>query len=207
MSNFLFFGDSITFGENDWVFGGWVDSLKRSFYHKFNIENTKKATIFNLGIGGETTNGLIKRIEVELNSRKSEIENYVFLAYGMNDLVIKKNKIEIDKITFKNNLNTAIQIIKKTTKDIYLISITPISTKIDNKIIEATGKLRSNKIILEYNELLKEISNKQSINFIDIHSGFTKNKEEYLSKDFLHPNEKGYEFIANNIQQIILEIL
>ena len=66
----LFFGDSITYGEYDGVFGGWVDILKRYALQKFHEGNGDELILFNLGIGGETTEGLLKRIPHELAAKK-----------------------------------------------------------------------------------------------------------------------------------------
>lgn len=60
MINCLCFGDSITYGEYDGVSGGWTDILKRYFHSRFINENIEELNVFNLGIGGETTDGIVK---------------------------------------------------------------------------------------------------------------------------------------------------
>lgn len=202
MTNCIFFGDSITYGEYDGIQGGWVDYLKRYSHRKFYNENANEVSIFNLGIGGETTNGLIKRFEVELNARKSENNNLVFFSYGANDLSIVDGKtlVTIDK--YKENYLKVIKKTKEITSNIYIISIMPISKNIDGKI-STTGKIRTNKVINEYNKVLIDIANSENVNFIDVNTDFEKNKEDYLSKDLVHPNDKGYVFIANKIKPII----
>jgi lysophospholipase L1-like esterase len=85
----LFFGDSITYGEYDGVFGGWVDILKRYALQKYN-EGSDELILFNLGIGGETTEGLVKRIPHEMKARNSAEGNVVFIGYGANDLAFKE---------------------------------------------------------------------------------------------------------------------
>src|SRR5688572_27763446 len=84
----LFFGDSITYGEYDGVFGGWVDILKRYALQQFH-EGKDELILFNLGIGGETTEGLLKRMPYELSARNAADGNIVFIAYGANDLAAK----------------------------------------------------------------------------------------------------------------------
>ncbi len=63
MINCLCFGDSITYGEYDGVSGGWTDILKRYFHSRFINENIEELNVFNLGIGGETTDGIVKKIQ------------------------------------------------------------------------------------------------------------------------------------------------
>lgn len=89
MTNCLFFGDSITYGEYDGILGGYVEILKRYCHAEFYNNNANEVNCFNLGIGGETTEGLIKRFEIEIKARLSPDENLIFFFYGANDLAEK----------------------------------------------------------------------------------------------------------------------
>ncbi|WP_415327774.1 SGNH/GDSL hydrolase family protein [Chryseobacterium sp. MMS23-Vi53] len=201
----LFFGDSITYGEYDGVFGGWVDILKRYALQKYN-EGSNELILFNLGIGGETTEGLIKRIPHEMAARNAAEGNIVFIGYGANDLAIKHDVPMVNPENFKANILTAIKEAKKYSDDIYLVSILPISKNIDG-VVAASGKLRSNKEVLIYNQILKDIVAENSLNYIDFHSAFMEDKEVLLSKDGVHPNEKGYGIIAEIAIPIIEKYL
>lgn len=190
----LFFGDSITYGEYDGVFGGWVDILKRYALQKYN-EGSNELILFNLGIGGETSEGLVKRIQNEIVARNSEDGNFVFLGYGANDLAIKDGSQIVNSEQFKANIEKAIQHARDFSKEIYLVSILPISEKIDGEI-STTGKVRMNEDVLVYNQILKDIATENSLIYIDFHSAFLKDKQILLSKDGVHPNEKGYGMMA-----------
>ena len=202
----LFFGDSITYGEYDGVFGGWVDILKRYSLQKYSDENKNELILFNLGIGGETTEGLVKRIPHEMKARNSSDGNIVFIAYGVNDLAVKDGNQMVSQTKFKANIETAVQDAKIYSKDIYLISILPISENIDSKI-SATGKIRTNEDVLLYNEILKDIAAENSLNYVDFHSAFIDQKEILLSKDGVHPNENGYKMMAEIAIPIIEKYL
>lgn len=201
----LFFGDSITYGEYDGVFGGWVDILKRYALQKYN-EGSNELILFNLGIGGETTEGLLNRMSHEMKARNSADGNIVFLGYGANDLAIKDGNQLVNPEQFKTNIEIAVQNAKQYSKDIYLISILPISEKIDGKI-SPTGKLRTNQEVLIYNQILRNIATENSLHYIDFHSAFFKDKEILLSKDGVHPNEKGYGMMAEIAIPIIEKYL
>jgi len=201
----LFFGDSITYGEYDGVFGGWVDILKRYALQKYN-EGSNELILFNLGIGGETTEGLVNRIPHEMKARNSADGNIVFISYGANDLAVKDGNQMVNQSQFKVNIETAIQDAKLYSKDIYLISILPISENIDSKI-SPTGKMRTNEDVLIYNQILKNIATENSLNYIDFHSAFLQDKEILLSKDGVHPNEKGYGMMAEIAIPIIEKYL
>jgi len=201
----LFFGDSITYGEYDGLFGGWVDILKRYALQKYN-EGSNELIIYNLGIGGETTEGLLKRIPYEMAARNSPEGNIVFIGYGANDLAVKEGTHLINPEQFKTNILTAVEQAKQYAQDIYLVSILPISKNIDGVMV-ASGKLRSTEEILKYNEILKEICIEKSLNYVDFYSGFVDDKEILLSKDGVHPNEKGYGVMAEIAISVIEKYL
>ncbi len=190
----LFFGDSITYGEYDGVFGGWVDILKRYALQKYN-EGSKELILYNLGIGGETTEGLVKRISHEMEARNSAEGNIVFIGYGANDMAVKNGTQTVEPERFKANIITAVQKAKSYAEAIYLISILPVSANIDG-IAVASGKRRSTAQILRYNRILQEIAGEYNLNYLDFYSGFVADKELLLSRDGVHPNEKGYGIMA-----------
>lgn len=205
MINGLFFGDSITYGEYDGVFGGWVDILKRYALQKYN-EGSNELILFNLGIGGETTEGLVNRIPHEMKARNSADGNIIFIGYGANDLAKKDGNQLVNPEQFKTNIEIAVQNAKQYSKDIYLVSILPLSENIDSKV-SPTGKVRTNEDVLIYNQILKNIATENSLNYIDFHSVFLQDKEILLSKDGVHPNEKGYGLMAEIAIPIIEKYL
>ena len=203
MINCLFFGDSITYGEYDGILGGWVDDLKRIFHKMYNNEQIEKVNIFNLGIGGENTNGLLGRMEIEISARLSPDKNFIFLSYGANDLVIHDNVEITTPQGFENNICHAIRIADKYADKIFLVKILPISSKIDG-VISESGKLRTNERIVRYNDILQSISHAHKIELIDCHSLVLNHVEEYISIDGIHPNDKGYKIISEKVETMLL---
>lgn len=201
----LFFGDSITYGEYDGVFGGWVDILKRYALQKYN-EGKNELILFNLGIGGETTKGLVARIQHEMKARNSADGNIVFIGYGANDLAKKDDQFLVDSEQFKTNILKSIQIAKQYSHDIYLVSILPFSDKVDN-VMQPSGKIRNNENVLIFNQILKDVAKENALNYIDFYSQFLPDKEILLSSDGVHPNEKGYGIMAEIAIPIIEKYL
>lgn len=202
----LFFGDSITYGEYDGVFGGWVDILKRYALQKFNEGNGDELILFNLGIGGDTTEGLLKRLPHELDARNSADGNLVFLAYGANDLAIKEGAQVVGPEKFKDNMTVAVRQAQQFSNDIYLVSILPFAQNVDGVVV-SSGKLRTNEEVIVYNQILKDIASNQSLGYIDFYSAFLEDKEILLSADGVHPNEKGYGMMAEIAMPIIEKYL
>lgn len=202
----LFFGDSITYGEYDGVFGGWVDILKRYALQKFHEGNGDELILFNLGIGGETTEGLLKRVPHELEARNSADGNIIFLSYGANDLAIKDGKQVVEPEKFKNNITTAVNHARQFSNEIYLVSILPFSEGVDGVLV-SSGKLRTNEEVIVYNQILKDLAAEHSLGYIDFYSAFLEDKEILLSADGVHPNEKGYGMMAEVAIPIIEKYL
>lgn len=202
----LFFGDSITYGEYDGVFGGWVDILKRYALQKFHEGNGDELILFNLGIGGETTEGLLKRLPHELSARNSPDGNLVFISYGANDLAVKDGIQMVEPEKFKSNITIAVQHAKQFSDTIYLVSILPFSRKVDGVEV-STGKLRTNQDVIAYNQILKDIAADYSLGYIDFYTAFLEDKEILLSADGVHPNEKGYGMMAEVAIPIIEKYL
>ncbi|MGV0970223.1 MULTISPECIES: SGNH/GDSL hydrolase family protein [unclassified Empedobacter] len=190
----------VFYGEYDGVLGGYVEILKRYCHTEFYNNNANEVNCFNLGIGGETTEGLMNRFEVETKARLSPDENLVFFFYGANDLEL------VSFANFESNLFEVISQAKEFTPNIYVISILPISKKVDGIKIP-DRKFRTTQKIELYNQKLKELALQNQIEFIDIFSRFNSTKEEFLSKYGIHPNEKGYQFIANQIKPIVEKYL
>lgn len=201
----LFFGDSITYGEYDGVFGGWVDILKRYALQKFH-EGSNEVILFNLGIGGETTEGLLKRMPYEMAARNSAEGNIIFIGYGANDLAKKNGSYLVPPEQFEENMKTAVQHAKQYSSDIYLVSILPFSRNVDG-VESATGKLRVNGDVLMYNQILTNIAAEHSLHYIDFYAAIVLDKEILLSADGVHPNEKGYGIIAETAIPIIEKYL
>ncbi|WP_278555140.1 SGNH/GDSL hydrolase family protein [Elizabethkingia bruuniana] len=206
MINCLCFGDSITYGEYDGVSGGWTDILKRYFHSRFINENIEELNVFNLGIGGETTNGLVNRFSIEADARTSPDQNLIFFAYGANDVAMKEGKRMTDVIKLRANLQEVVEKAKKITPYLYIISILPVASAIDG-ITVPSGKQRSNQIIEEYNQSLQEFAAQHEIVFIDLYHSFFAEKDILLSGDGVHPNDKGYQFIAEHIKPFIERFL
>lgn len=202
----LFFGDSITYGEYDGVFGGWVDILKRYALQKFHEGNGDELILFNLGIGGETTEGLLERIPHELRARNSADGNIVFLSYGANDLAVKDGVQVVDPEKFRNNIKEAVSHARRFSNKIYLVSILPFSQTIDGVVVNS-GKKRINEDVVIYNQILKNIAAEDALTYIDFYSAFLLDKEILLSADGVHPNEKGYGMMAEIAIPIIEKYL
>lgn len=85
IKSFLVFGDSIAYGALD-AQGGWVARL-RAYIDSLTLDDPNSYfRLFNLSIGGDSIEGLLKRFEYEAEQRLSEEANTtIIFAIGIND--------------------------------------------------------------------------------------------------------------------------
>ena len=96
--NILIFGDSIAWGAFDTQAGGWADRLKALTFQDY-----KDTDFYNMSINGDTTRGLLKRLELDIQSRKS---NMVIIALGTNDSLFDEDSEDhlVPFVEFQENL-------------------------------------------------------------------------------------------------------
>jgi len=202
MLRILCFGDSITLGEKDTSKGGWVDRLKTYYFERYKHSSRQLVSVFNLGIGGETTDGLAGRFKAEFDARHIKGQNsVVILAYGSNDIVIHKEKNIVPETYFVRNLKSCIEYAKNLKAKVVLLSLLPVSDDSDNHENQY-GHVRREKDICYYNQVLEAIGKKESCYYFDIYSLLCeKGKKEMLAEDGLHPNAHGHQIIYQAIKE------
>ncbi len=200
------FGDSITYGAWDISQSGWATRL-RQFLDDFQEKNPDYYCLFyNLGIPGETTNGLVKRFENEVTAREREGEEAIFIfAFGANDAAYlsNDNKFRVSKEKFRMNLEQVIGKAVIISKKILIVNILPVVEKKNST--PRNGKIRLNKYMEEYNLVLQGLADQFKIQLIDVNSVFVKTGYEKLliQDDGLHPNDEGHKIMFDTI---ILEV-
>lgn len=209
MLTILCFGDSITLGEKDLEQGGWADCLKKQYFNQFSDCQTQEITLYNLGVAGETTDGLVNRLDGELRARHIKNQNLIVVfAYGANDIVVHraKGKNIVPELYFVRNIKNCIAIAKQFKAEILLLNILPIADATEGKINQY-GQLKFDHDIQAYNFKLKKLADEVSCEYLDLYTTFVKkNKAEYLSSDGVHPNSKGHELLYQNIKQKLLTL-
>jgi lysophospholipase L1-like esterase len=159
----VFLGDSITEG------GSWNEMFKDS-------------DILNRGIGGDTTRGVLNRLDEVIRHQPSKL----FLMIGTNDIGFGIDTETIAK-NYKSILQTIIQDSPKT--EIFVQSVLPVT-------LSATSFLPHNNAgVLKLNEGIKKICQKLRLRYIDLHPHFSDangNLYSELTNDGLHLLGSGY---------------
>jgi lysophospholipase L1-like esterase len=195
MNSICVFGDSTAWGVSDQEKGGWVNRLW--FYAG---KKTKgKTKIYNLGIEGGTVNTILARFELEAKIRKADA--FIFQSGGNDSVLIGKNgRSNVSADQFEKNLEEIIKKAKIITPDIIFIGFNNVDDKRTAPAPWGNFYYHNSKVE-KYNEIMKNICQKNNIPYIDI---FNLLKNEDLA-DGLHPNSLGHEKIFQKVKNFLEE--
>ena len=203
MKSIIAFGDSITFGRFDESKGGWVARLKK-YYEDQDIYHA----VYNQGVPGDNSKGLLQRIDVECISRARYVwdgdKHVILIAIGINDSrgFETPDNLDVPPDEYEKNVRQIIEIAKKHSKEIAIIGITPVDEKITNPF---ENTYFTNARIEEYNKILKTIAEENKIPFIDVYNEMKNQDYTKLLADGVHPNSKGYDFIYGVVKDKLLK--
>lgn len=162
-------GDSITDGAE------WYELLKNN-------------EVQNRGIGGDTTKGILDRLDTINKSIKK-----AFIMIGINDIGRYKRVDEI-----YNNYIKILEDLERKDIKVYIQSVLYVGKNFPNSDY-------FNKEVKNLNKKLEQIAKDKNIDFIDLNSIFAPN--DYLEKiytdDEIHLNGKAYILWANKILKYI----
>jgi len=164
MNKICIFGDSLVWGACDDIGGGWAERLRQYVNKKRNGDSE----VYVLGVCGDKSKDLLKRIEVENEARDPDM---VIIAIGTNDLLAG-----IEKDEFKRNVGSIIDIVKRKARQIKVLGINRIK-KYNNKRIE------------EFNKILSDVCKIKKVKFIDVMS--VVDDSDFV--DEVHPNSKAHK--------------
>lgn len=143
--------------------------------------------VYNRGIGGDTTVGLLKRLDVSVFDLKPKV---VILLIGTNDLALLQTQIT----DIYERITNIIQTIQSQLKDTQIIlqSIYPV---IEPAKMSKSDQ-RTNENISALNKLISGI---KDVVYIDMHKHLLKDGKlnAKYTRDGLHMNDTGYEVITN----------
>jgi len=193
--NICVFGDSIIWGwgATESETRGWTNKLLSYVHNEIEGENV----VYSLGIPGETTDGLVKRIENESYTRNPAT---IIIASGLNDCrynrVLGQRAVDLEK--FKNNIAEIIKIAKKFTQKIVFIGLTKVNEQLTIPLIWNDDELHRNEYIKQYNEELQQICEQEEIKFINVIN--LLNDDDIDAIDGIHPNMNGHEKLFKYIK-------
>lgn len=207
----LVFGASVTQGFWD-ADGGWVQRLWHHYITQFMEDNARPyITIFNLGISGDSTRELLKRIENETIARKWPGEEFAFIiSIGINDSFLKNKTTENMSIEeYRSNLKKVVEIAKKYSGRILLLGLQYCDEKLTDPTQWNNGISYKNDRIKAFDEQISRTAGLLDVYYFPIFEEFKTRHEqgENLYTDGLHPNDAGHQLIFELVRPELDKLL
>lgn len=177
MKKIILFGDSITAGYEDGVTDFRLNEEIEAIF--------TDVEVINAGIPGDTSQGALKRVKNHVLKYEPDI---VTVFFGANDA----SKISgLDINSYQENILSLVRLIGP--EKVILIGI-PYANQKYYKEERPMSHLES------FNEVVKEIAQRQKINYINLLAEMTKKEPlELLQGDGLHFSRKGYQLLGKLI--------
>lgn len=200
-------GDSLTQGVGDESDnGGYVGILEQSLKN----EENQHIKIKNYGKRGNRTDQLLKRLNKEEISDSIEEADIILMTIGANDImrIVKENFTDLnyedfvkEQTRYETRLQSVLDTIdvKNPEANIYLLGIYNPFNQYFSEVPEL------GQIMKDWNSISKKVSSQYSnVTFIPIADIFEGSSELYYEDNF-HPNQEGYQLIAERIFKYIKE--
>lgn len=196
MVKVLVIGDSIVNGNSDYEFGGWVNRLKID-----SMKYNKDLGFQNLGVSGDDSSGIVKRLKIEIEKYLYVKEQKLILlfSFGTNDSRFsqKTNSRNVPHDIFRNNLNKILKICLEYNCDIIFTGIFKVDESKVQPLEYHKTEFYDNETIFEYDNLIKEFCYKNKLEFIEFNSLLNPVTE---LRDGLHPNIQGHLKISDYVK-------
>lgn len=202
-------GDSLTQGVGDSTKrGGYLPYLEELLEGEKSIQD---AQIFNFGVSGNRTTQLLnklKTVEVKDALRKADI---VMITIGGNDVmkVVRENFIGLELkdfdrelINYEKSLTSVVETIRRENQDAMIGLI-----GLYNPFYQYFEDVEEMDVVMQkWNDVSRLVIGKyENTLFVDIADVFQESEENLLYKDYFHPNDKGYELIAEQAYTVLQE--
>ncbi len=206
MAQILVFGASTTYGAWD-LEGGWVQRLRKVIDKK--VIETKQEfewVVYNLGIDGDDTEGILERFEDETRRRLWEGEDTIFIfSAAINDALFNNETRELrcPPVKYQENVERLIKLAKKYSEKIVFVGTLPVDNRVD-PIPWLDGYSYKNEYVSEYNEITKSACRINSIHFIEVYQDFINTDYSKLLEDGVHGNAEGHKVIFEAVRDYLV---
>lgn len=185
-------GDSLTQGIGDEEQLGWVGRVAQK------AALSREVTLYNLGVRGNTSLDLSRRVQTELEARlEPESDAVLLLGIGTNDTAFYRGKERVPQARSVQLVERILQQMERFGR-VYWISPFPVAEK-ELDFEPRAGEVFSfrRERLLALNEAYREIAASRGISYLDLFAIFEE-KQISLgeSADGIHPRGTGYQTIA-----------
>lgn len=191
-------GSSSLYGRVDPEGGGYIGRLR-----KWHESNGVHNAVFNLGIGGDTTADMLKRLIPEASVRRPDL---ILLTTGLNDTrrTGQKNAAVTTTLPqFRTNVQKLIKTVK-TLSPVVVISVYPIDDTHTQPLIE-TNFFYLMTDATQYEQATRDICHEKNIAYLNIWDVWMKEDyKRWLFEDGLHANALGHQQIFEDLKKFLI---
>ncbi|HZG69900.1 MAG TPA: SGNH/GDSL hydrolase family protein [Chondromyces sp.] len=196
-------GDSLTQGVGDSTNqGGYVPYLRERLE---NIKSVDEALFSNFGIKGNRTDQLLNRLQTEEVHNEIKQADLVIITIGGNDVmkVFRDNLSELqidvfekERSLYEERLNKIITEVRKKNPQAGIVLV-----GLYNPFFKWFADIKEvDHIVDQWNQSSKQIiSQYPRTQFVEIADIFKDVEEHLLYEDHFHPNNQGYQLIADRL--------
>lgn len=194
-------GDSLVYGFGDPEGGGWVERLRRTWM----LPESAGHVLYNLGVRGDRTVQVAKRLEVEFRHRgelRNRVPDIIILSVGVNDSARvgrPDGKNYTNFVNFEEQLTSLLQQAQKLCPVLF-VGMVPVN---EAKMPFLDCLYYNHDDQHRYKEATRLACRKQGIPYLDIFDKWMQQPEIWrvnrLSNDGLHPNTLGYQTLLEDV--------
>jgi lysophospholipase L1-like esterase len=208
MASILCFGDSITQGFVDPEGGGWTQRLRRRLDRDATVPlggvSFPAHAVFNLGVSGDTAEGLLARLEPEARPRLLGDQVVAVVAVGVNQtgFDLASGRPSHDHGRFGDTLAELVAAARRLTGQVALVGLLPC----DEARMQPPpwgGESYANDRIARFNQVVAEVAAGQDAALVDCFEQWLARGHPALLHDGLHPNGAGHQLLADRVGEVV----
>lgn len=162
-----------------------------------------KYTVKNFGVSGIQTQNYFQSREGALKKRVVDFQpDIIVIKLGTNDTKSRKLEDPADKAEFKSKVMGAylamVEAFENLESKPELYVCTPVP------VFKTMGAIREQVLVEDVLPIVQEVSRKTGAPIIDLYAALTGKGD--MVPDGVHPNEKGYEVIANAVARVVKDM-
>lgn len=200
-------GDSLTEGVGDSTKnGGYLPYLRELLEEEKGI---KEVDFYNFGVKGNRTTHLLKRLQSEEMKEVLPNADLLILTIGGNDImkIVKDNISNLQLSVFDkeregyiNNLYQIMNTVIRINPDVSIVLV-----GVYNPFSQWFSDVKElDQIVSDWNVASQRVvANYPNAYFVPIEDLFLNPTEDLLYKDNFHPNDRGYELIAERLNETL----
>ena len=195
-------GDSLVYGYGDTEAGGWAERLRVKF-----MNGQSGHVLYNLGIRGDKTEQVQRRLQNEFNHRgeiRNKYPDVIIISVGVNDSPRLGHPQGRNLTSFDLFQSQVVELLKQAQElaPVFFVGMVPVDETNMPFLDCLYFNLRDQ---YHYKEATKQICQQQNVPYLDIFDLWMSRGENWrkqqMSDDGLHPNTKGYIHLYQEITQ------